>query len=424
MHTKPWHFLLVFVAGILVGAIIQRHYGYLLYSAEHCADQPLRTKSSRRETESSQSQVEARIRSEIAGWSKSDGDAQKQKWLSEVPLKDIPIALRLLREKDGWVNRDLLIRWWEADADAAWKWAEALQEGTHRNGLGILLVKLSESDPMGALARAVSYQKTDCEFDLGWEVGLVLKYQLAKSEKPADEFLAILASLPRKDERRPLEYVHYEFPSGFDFQHFMDGLGRMNGNLPEVMPSDVLSSWAKVDPDAANAWVLANKPFNYVQRETWGKVLNSVSEQRGQEEAAQWAAEKYKAADDAGRLRIADELVTLGAYGETDPNTVLEIAENLESTTQASNFIRQVMRHEWASLEDQKGMDFKLLRSFATPAERVDVIAEIITTVPKQEYEEPKDRLECIPERHLQILGVTREQIQQAVIARGGSTVR
>jgi len=155
--------------------------------------------------------------------------------------------------------------------------------------------------------------------------------------------------------------------------------------------------------------------------EQWGHVLTIVSEQKGQEEAVRWAAEKYEAADDAGRLRIAEEVVT---YGVSDPNMVLEIAKDLRSTTKASTFIRQVMRHEWADLGDQKGMDFKLLRSFATPAERIDVIAEMVTTVSRQEGHLPKDRLECIPERHLQILGVTREQIKQAVIARGGSTVR
>jgi|GEM_PF-3437286 len=419
MKTRPWHLLIVFGAGLLVGAISQRHHVDPQTTVVHRTAQPVRTDSSRSEKKGVQSQEEARIQSEINGWYYPQDLASKKKLVAGVPLKDIPTALRLLRGNQGWLDHDLLSRWFEADSDAAWRWTEALAMDQYRaDGLKVLLLKLAESDPMGALARALSYRQSDELIRLDGVVDLVLKYKLPKSEKPADEFLAILDSLPRNDKSKPwkMEGVSYEFPPGFDFQHFMDGLARMNENLPAVMPSGVLSSWADADPDAAQAWVLAKKSDGYGD---WGVVLNTVFEKKGLEDAARWAAEKYEAADDAARLKIAGGVVIKDINGWADLDIVLEISKNLKSTTKASDFLRRVVKVEWRDLNNQQEADFKLLRSFATPAERIDVIAEMITTTPTEEYENPTDHLNGIPEHQLQLLGVTREQIQQAVSARG-----
>ena len=424
MKAKPWYLLLVFEAGFLVGAISQWHYAYPQAAIVFRAAQPDRTQSSRTEKKGVQSQDEARIESEIAGWY-SIGPEAKGKKVSAMPLKDIPMALRLLPGNQGWLDHDLLLHWFEADADAAWRWTEALPMDQYRaDSLKVLLLKLAETDPMGALARALSYRQSDELIRLDGVVGLVLKYKLPKSDKPADEFLAILDSLPRNDKSKPwkMEGVSYEFPPGFDFQHFVDGLRRMRGNLPIVMPIGVLNSWAEADPDAAQAWVLANKPDENERYTDWGVVLNTVFEQKGVEEAARWAAEKYEAADDAGRLRIAEGVVITDMNGWADLDVVLEISKNLNSKTKSSDFLRRVVRHEWSNLRNEQAVDFKLLRTLATPAERLDVIAEMVATVFSEEFENSSESLRCIPERQLQLLGVTREQIQQAVSARGDGT--
>ena len=225
---------------------------------------------------------------------KASADPYGERETGDIAEEDYPALLAdliLRAEASGWstdqtnLMNSLIWNWHEANPDAALSWV--LEMENHNIGnrlLGTILGKVTQEDPAAAIALAELH---------GVAAGRHLKMPYAMIEHlagaDAETFVRAMACF---NTRSGSQQGDIDFTEGFDFRHALDRLTEISAGLEDgtrvsVMPSNLLSEWAKRDWNGAWEWALSEEksPFKDL-----GDLVNRAATQASADELAGYAA--------------------------------------------------------------------------------------------------------------------------------------
>jgi len=219
--------------------------------------------------------------------------------LESLSLSEIPDFLEALSRKAGlgglsWEDEELLeqtiAHWYKQSPEEAIAWVMALKNPEDRRGMLMEFVDLeAEEDLDSALALLE-------EFDAQVEERLRLPSSLIQkgADRDVDTMLRVCeAGLGENDgsSGSGLNYV-----SGFDFEAALNGLVELEesagpGHSLSSLPSNLLSEWAKRDPQAAFDWVQLDKELSF--NSGLDEFIDGYAEVATDEEIGSFVAQLY-----------------------------------------------------------------------------------------------------------------------------------
>lgn len=294
------------------------------------------------------------------------------------------------------MTSEILKTWASEDFDGAWAWCQRIESDANRNFIAAeLLDQLVGKDPDRALALHLEMAAGDSGFDSR----ILFELLRQVTTKDAASFLNFLGKLPfdYNDQSMPVE-----FAADFNFQQAADGIValRKNQKAPiQILPNNLLSSWATRDADAAYAWFSKN---GNLPRENFGNLLEGNEKQGTSGASYSWAADKL---NEPGCRR--EEMIHALADINSDENTnfIKGIAQAMPDTANRDRFLGDVlMMNHLANPADWFGY---ALTQMSSPSARLEILQRLGKA----------DRLvnaENIPDALLQQWGITRQQVEQA----------
>jgi hypothetical protein len=182
--------------------------------------------------------------------------------LKDIPMGDIPLLIEQWKKRAGFSGLDyneqhqikkLVAEWYEKEPQAALDWVTSMECKKDRQELVSEIVEAEvKRNPDHALELARQYGKRELG---GLDMPNAFRDVLGDSD-PA-RFMEILRAFPSEDSGSSGSNV--AFKENFDFAELAALLDKEAGdnNKPtySFMPSNLLSEWTKVDPDAAWNWV-------------------------------------------------------------------------------------------------------------------------------------------------------------------------
>jgi hypothetical protein len=363
-----------FIAGVATGVLATRDEPGADSVAAAANGGPASTRAAVRPAADPDEAARKRIAADLSRVSGERGrTAEFKQWLDGLAADDLPLAMLAIAGEAGpdgvphaqrSVLEQLMERWIKVDREGALRWAESLQPGMRRYFVGIALEAWAEDDPLAAWAWIESSGEGD---KVRSRSAVARKALQVHANRSAADAAAFIASLPKENSRGS---VSLDYPEGFDFRAFLDGLAALGGKLPGIMPDNALGSWAANDPDAAHEWALGHEALSF---QDWGKVVDAVEAKSGREAAASWAAGKYLAADEEARRRIAREISDGFFDGRLD--LILGTAAAIEDPQTAWDFTREVVTSKFDPKLRGGGVAYQLIERIETPEGRADAIA-------------------------------------------------
>ncbi|GAA5484639.1 hypothetical protein Hsar01_03885 [Haloferula sargassicola] len=214
-----------------------------------------------------------RLRSILASGEESYPDAVKA--VDELSREDIPTALDSISSTAGirglqWPEKNILNklvnRWYEEDSEAALAWIQSLDHPGNRQ---FFLEQIASSMAIADVSKAVEFMETHFDASSSPVDFPNNLFDLAAKVNP-DLLVRACALSIRKGSSGSAMLV--QFPIDFDFAGCLGGFEdlakRMQpGESISNMPSNLLSSWAKADPQAAYEWTTS------IRKEEWASRL-------------------------------------------------------------------------------------------------------------------------------------------------------
>jgi hypothetical protein len=290
---------------------------------------------------------------------------------------------------------EILKAWADEDFDGAWAWCRRIESDANRNFIASeLLPQLVDKDPYRALALHLEMVAGGP----GFSSSVLFELLPQVATKDAASFLDFLGKLPfdYNDQSIPVE-----FAADFNFQHAADGIVALSKNKKapiQILPSNLLSTWAKRDADAAYAWFSKN---GNLPHENFGNLLEGIEKQGPPGASYSWAADKL---NEPGCRR--EPMIRALADIRSDHNTsvINGIAQAMPDTADRDRFLGDVMMMNYlANPVDHYGY---ALNQMSSPTARLEIFQRLGKV----------DRLvnaENIPDAQLQQWGITRQQVEE-----------
>jgi hypothetical protein len=198
---------------------------------------------------------------------------------------------------------DILTLWVTEDFDKAWAWSQRLSPDAYRIYIaGEILGKLAKKNLTHALALHLEMSAIDPKF-----CSRVPSLALAKAAgRSAGEFLSILGQIPPHSGSGS---GGCEFGKDFDFQQAADGISALlkkHEELPNAFPRNIVSAWAKLDPDAAFAWLTLEDEIG--GGGSFRQLLEGIENQGNPGAASAWVASKMEESE-SSRKKILSGIV-------------------------------------------------------------------------------------------------------------------
>ena len=199
------------------------------------------------------------------------GSEEIEKTLEELNPEEIPELLESLAKKAGmsgldWRDRELfeevLEHWYGESPEAAIAWVMALENPSDRTTMLQNLVELEAETDLEQALQLVE------QFDAQQEGGLAIPWALM--QKGVDHDVGMLLRLCKLGLKPDggTSGSGCSYPSGFNFKGALEGLKKAKDEAPEgydfsTLPSNLLSEWAKRDPNAALEWALQGNDLSF-----------------------------------------------------------------------------------------------------------------------------------------------------------------
>lgn len=222
-----------------------------------------------------------------------------------------------------------------------------------------------------------------------------------KGGESAHQLLAILSKLQVGEPG--YAGINVNFSNDYDFRAAADGIEAIIKAYPEhhhtVLPMNLLSSWAAVDPDAAQAWWAKGSSFG---SNDWNSLLMGVGKNSTPEAAAVWAAAKL-AEPGAPRERMILDLSRFD--DEANGGRISRIAHAMPDIAAKDHFFNEII---FANRSDLAGGYRSAMSGLSSTAARLAAFQKIGT---KKWWID----LEEINEAQFQAWGLTRQQVELIV---------
>ena len=249
--------------------------------------------------------------------SKEFGNSESDEWLENLSANEIPLFLEgicaansgpggMEWEKKWLVNR-ALDKWWKADRQAVLSWVSSLPPGPTKRFLSLELLEslVYESDPDLAMRMAKDFKALDPEWDLDDFQEKTVSKAIEKAwENPnstAEQMLELYSQLP-SDTNGTTGSGIKDYPENFDFRKFLEGLFILTeqGKKPSRLPSDALTAWTRIDPQAATVWFMdaSEKGKNHLPFQEWSNISSAVADTHGAQAYYEWASKILSGASD------------------------------------------------------------------------------------------------------------------------------
>lgn len=419
-----------FAAGVALGALALRGGGETTPVAGK-TKAPVKTRVAQRPAADPREAALERIGGDIARvFGENSSSREQDDWLAGLPASDIPLAVLALCDDIGpdglpypqrGIAKKLLARWVKEDREGALAWAESLRPAMRRYFLGEVLDAWAQEDALAAW----EWVENSGDIEVMKNRSGVARGALqAHASRSAADAAAFLASLPKENGRTS---VGLNYPEGFDFGTFLDGLSAMGENLPGIMPDGVLKAWASSDPDAASEWALGHPQLSF---QGWGDIAEAVEAKSGREAAARWAAEQYLAADDEARRRIAREFSSRMFHPRVD--LIMETAAAMDDSGAAWDFTREIVTKHWDASLGSDHLSYQIVANISGTEGRADAIAyamafrhpatrteemsdEVFQNLRRQRIESCEGEVSQLSANGLQRLGLTEADVSQAL---------
>ena len=250
-------------------------------------------------------------------------EAKTKEALDQVKTEEFSRLLGELVRRAGFTGLDykdaesmvnLVAAWYDREPEAALGWVLAFENAKDREQLLTGIIgKVSGKDLKQGLALLQQYGRKE---NGGWLMPMELFQGL--TQLGADGMASALGSFISTDGNSGGSSL--TFPQDFDFRRLLDGVAEIQKGLKGeqaigMVPSNLLSEWAKRDPSSAWEWLQQGKKASYASPDEFFKGYRAnVSN----DEFTSFLAEVVgdKTADEKGRFRTAWQALA------EDPNIV------------------------------------------------------------------------------------------------------
>jgi hypothetical protein len=289
---------------------------------------------------------------------------------------------------------EIIKSWAVEDFEEALSYCQkCTNDGMRKHVLGKLLEILVEKDPDRTIELFVEQKVEDPTF----QSEVVFELARTKMGGSADQLVNLLSKLPMSSGSSG---TGVKFSNDYDFQTAADGIMAMikanPGKTPTVLPTNLMESWAALDPDAAQAWWVKNGSFEYNR---WSKLLNGVEKHSTPEAAAAWVVAKF---EEPGALR--GKMIQDLAYdgGEEIAGRINTIARSMPDVAAQDRFLTDVIVENWHSLSNRYRF---AISGLSSPQARLTVFQKIGS-------EHDVIGLQEINDAQFQAWGLTRQQVE------------
>jgi hypothetical protein len=413
-HHK-WFFL---AAGVALGVAIGFSSGSqkAKSSASEAAEAEAKSSTSRSATSSLVAEAEKRKAARLEHLRTMvnlDHYKGGREFADTIKASDVPDLLEVFLQDAGlegieYDQEELLEKavalWVAEDVNAALAWAANLSTPKlQRYFQSMMLREFAKTNPFRAveLAKEIESQDKDFMFSGVLSAGIDALIKLPGKEREIAEMMRLAPS-----KNGGCSGSGQDFPEGFSFETFLNSMAAMKkeGFEFSYTPTGMLKSWAKLDPEAAHAWWIANGEVGF---EEWSDVYKSVADSMGHEDSARWLLEKFTEGNQAQRQTMARALNEVYPA----PAARMVAAENMAKQLPpdlANEFVDHVLQDHFSSNRKEQVDGLSMLNWYPTPQARADVLAKHLR------HYEIDEIFENIPEAQLAPYGVNRQELEAA----------
>jgi len=324
----------------------------------------------------------------------------------EIPTGDIRSVMEKMMASmwggmdDRQVKQLMLLMetWADQDPQGALEWARGLEVPRQREiALTGAAVAIGKDDPMAGFEIYTEVEAVNVQIDSDPLRPMMDEVYRLAAAKGVDALLEIVRRTPENKTRtRPM--VSIDYPEGFDFARFIDGLATVN--LPDgkvwisrsFTPPDPLGRWALRDADAAFDHALTRTGEG--RHMSVDEMDREMSQKSGNTEAVRWMGEKLASLESA---RLAALLPRSGLLNS--PGRIREYAAVMpEAAAQEFRFhVIQASPYLIEMLQDVPGMEERMavierlrgvkepgfirsaMKQWQVPQERIDKVMQTVT---------------------------------------------
>ncbi len=291
----------------------------------------------------------------------------------------------------------ILKSWAEEDIEEALSHCQkCTNDGMRKYILGKLLETLAEKDPDRAI-QLFAQQKTE---DPSFQPNVVFTLARTRMGEDADQLVDLLSKLGLSSGSSG---TGVNFSNDYDFQTAADGIMAMikanPGKSPTVLPTNLMESWATLDPDAAQTWWLKNGSFAY---NDWGDLFSGIEKHSTPDAAAAWLVAKFEEPG-APRARMILDLSFNNDGGFA--GKINTIARAMPDIATQDRFLTDVILTNQNPLSSRNRF---AISGLSTPQARLAAFQKIGARNRVTDLEE-------IDDAQFQGWGITRQQVEQIV---------
>lgn len=324
----------------------------------------------------------------------------------EIPTADMqPLMEKMMAAMWGGMSEQqvgqlmfLMETWAERDAEGALAWARGLEVSRQREiALTGVAVVIGKTDPMAGFEIYTEVGEVNVQIDSDPLRPMMDEVYRLAAAKGVDALLETISRTP-ENKMRIHPRVSIDYPEGFDFAGFIDGLAAVNRPDGKVWisrsftPPDPLGRWALRDADAAFDHALARTGEG--RYASMDEMDREMSEKSGTTEAVRWMGDKL-ASLEPGQLAallprsgLLNSPGRLRSYAAVMPEAAAQ--EFRVQAIQASPYLIEM-------LQDVPGMEERMevierlrgvkepgfirsaMKQWQVPQERIDKVMQTVT---------------------------------------------
>ena len=229
----------------------------------------------------------------------------------EIPTADMqPLMEKMMASMWGGMSEEqagqlmfLMETWAEQDAEGALAWARTLEVPRQREiALTGAAVVIGKEDPVAGFEIYAEVGEVNVQIESGPLRPMMDEVYRLAAAKGVGALLEIVSRTP-ENKTRTHPHVSIEYPEGFDFAKFIDGLATVNSREGKgwisrsFTPPSPLGRWALRDADAAFDHALTRTGEG--RYASVNEMDEEMSEKSGTSEAARWMGEKLASLEPA-----------------------------------------------------------------------------------------------------------------------------
>jgi hypothetical protein len=324
----------------------------------------------------------------------------------EIPTGDVrPLMEKMMTAMWGGMSGQqvgqlmfLMETWAEQDAEGALAWARGLDVSRQREiALTGVAVVIGNKDPMAGFEIYTEVGEVNVQIENGPLRPMMDEVYRLAAAKGVDALLEIVRRTP-ENKTRTLPRVSIDYPEGFDFARFIDGLATVNRTDGKVWlsrsftPPDPLGRWALRDADAAFDHALTRTGEG--RYASVDEMDREMAQKSGNTEAVRWMGDKLASLEPAQlaallpRSGLLNSPGRLRGYAEIMPEAAAQ--EFRVQAIQASPYLIEIlqdvpgMEERMAVIERLRGVKEpgfirSAMNQWQVPQERIDKVMQAVT---------------------------------------------